>query len=342
MRILFYTGYYRQAWGPNNLDDIGGTEIAVLNLAEKLVTFGMQVVVSGMITPGKWNGVEWLETESVHQLYPDGFDVIVGVSYLHFALEFSGYRARKVFWVHNTDYHPWYNGAEMVNSVNLLSPDYIDEFICLTNWHREQWSQKYQIDPGRIKVIGNAIDPLSFQTTGIQKVRNRFIWSSAPERGLTELLQQWPLIRQVKPDATLHVYTPGYQRAPVLDWKELNDIGVTLCGSVNQLELHRAMLRAQYWPYLTGYEETYCITALEMQFARVLPITTDIAALGEVVQSGIILSNDETKWNLAIQSLSQLSASLESKALTTNFNFAKQQSWLMRALEWYNLFTNED
>jgi len=340
MRILFYTGYYQQPWSPDRLDGVGGTEIAVLHLAQRLVKFGCQVVVSGNVVEGNWNGVEWLPTERVHQLYPDRFDVIVGVSYLHFVLEFSEYRARKVFWVHNTDYHPWYRGTEIVDSVNLLSPAHIDRIVCLTNWHREQWSQKYRVDPNRISVIGNGIDPLSFIGLGRGKVRDRFIWSSAPERGLAQLLDNWPGIRQIKPDATLHIYSPSYQKVDV--GLHAPERGVWVMGSVGQLELHSAMLRAEYWPYLTGYEETYCITALEMQFAGVLPITTGVAALGEVVQSGIVLPEDETKWSLAIQSLSRLGSCLKNRALRDNFNFAKQQSWQLRALEWYNLLTDED
>ena len=333
MRVLFYTGYFKQPWNSNNQVGIGGSEVAVIKVAESLVKFGWDVVVSGNVEEAQINGVYWIPTEKLHQTYFNQFDTIIGVSYIHFVLEFKEYNAKKVFWVHNTDYHPWHNGLEIQNSDNLLTPDNIDAFICLTNWHKEQWSQKYSIEPSRIWIIGNGIDTQSFIGINKLKIRNRFIWSSAPERGLKELLDNWSIIKKYKRDATLHVYSPGYQIATIEEWDRDELEGVTFKGCVSQLELHAAMLEAEFWMYLTSYEETYCITALEMQYAKVLPITTNTAALSEVVNGGIILNDDETKWKHSIQAL-YASSSIKQLAVKDNFNFAKKQTWNARSYEW--------
>lgn len=337
MRVLFYTGYFKQPWNSENQVGIGGSEVAVIKVAESLVKFGWNVVVSGDVLEGQINGVNWVSTEGLHREYFNSFDVIVGVSYIHFVLEFKDYSARKLFWVHNTDYHPWYKGVEIENSDNLLTPDNLDGFICLTNWHRDQWSQKYSIEPSRIHVIGNAIDPQSFVAIDRPKVRDRFIWSSAPERGLAQFLDFWPTIKRLKPDATLHIYSPGYQVATEESWGRDGLSGVTFKGSVSQQELHSAMVEAEYWMYLTSYEETYCITALEMQYSKVLPIVTNVAALGEVVNGGIILADLETKWKTGIKAMYGSSRSLRSAAVEDNFNFARKQTWNNRSYEWKKL-----
>ena len=157
------------------------------------------------------------------------------------------------------------------------------------------------------------------------------------------MLQNWDRILQIKPNATLEVFCPSYALES-LDYlqketKLLEQTGIILRGNQNQEELHRSMLRAEYWPYLTSYEETYCITALEMQYAGCLPITTDVAALAETVCSGIILDNEETKWDLAIQILNNLGTELKDKAVQSCMDWSRQQSWEFRILEWHRKIT---
>lgn len=336
MRVLLYTGYFKDPWGPHNMKGLGGSEIAVVQIAERLARFGWQVVVSGNVEDGNWNGVEWLSTSNMHQKYFDKFDVIIGVSYIHFVFEFEDYSAKKLFWIHNTDFYPWYMGSEIDDPETLLTTGEINGFICLTNWHKEQWSQKYSLDPEMFHVIGNGIDTETFVGHS-PKVKGRFIWSSAPERGLTELLTYWPIIKSKLPGASLHIYSPGYQVARREDWTGHELVDVEFKGSVSQQELHQAMGEAEYWMYLTSYEETYCITALEMQKANVLPITTSMAALDETVNSGIILEDNKQKWNLAIQLLTEMSIDLKEKVLESNSDWIKRQTWNSRSYDWKKL-----
>ena len=105
-------------------------------------------------------------------------------------------------------------------------------------------------------------------------------------------------------------------------------------GSVDQITLHDAMLRAEYWCYVTDYEETYCITAIEMQYARVLPIVTRVAALSETVNSGILLDRNETNWNQVVKILDTLGNELKDKSIDASFQWAKQQTWDARSYDW--------
>ena len=59
---------------------------------------------------------------------------------------------------------------------------------------------------------------------------------------------------------------------------------MTFHGGVDQPTLHAAMRRASVWAYAnTGDVETYCITAVKMQAAGVIPVATDAGALREVI-----------------------------------------------------------
>ena len=339
MRIAIYVGYQKERLNCNILDTtgIGGTELASIKIAEGLALYGHQVFLVGDVEPGLQNRVTWVSIAEASLKNLGPLDVIIAASYINFIKVFQEFTsAKKIFWAHNTDYYPWYMGEVIPNSERLLNK--VDLTICLTEWHKSQWATKYNVK--NIEVIGNGIDPANFRLE-IPKVKNRFIWSSAAERGLIDLLKNWYRILHIKPDATLEIFSPIYA-LPELDTiaKEtslLEQTGIIVRGSQPQQELHKSMLRAEFWPYLTSYEETYCITALEMQIAGVLPITTNVAALSETINSGIILEDNETKWDLSLQILSILNNELKEKTIQSSKEWAKQQSWDSRVLQWHKL-----
>lgn len=340
MKVLFYVGYQAEPFNKTLIEKglgLGGSEIAVAQIAHALVNFGHYVFVSGQVQNEHYGGVQWVGTEDLLLNHHDTFDIIIAVNYIHAAVEFKDWRAKKVFWAHNTDYHPWYKGQELEEHEQYL--EWFDQFVCLTEWHKNRWSTRWNIKPDKIKIIGNGIDTDTF-IGGPAKKKNRFIWSSAPERGLEELLNYWPNIRYNIPDATLDIFTPSYALGQLESIADKLDVlrshGVHLHGNMSQEQLHRAMLEAEYWFYLTNYEETYCITALEMQYARVLPIVTNVAALSETVHSGIKLDYNETVFHLAIELLKMSSAELKGKSIKAAYDWAKMQTWSARALDWHN------
>jgi glycosyltransferase involved in cell wall biosynthesis len=107
----------------------------------------------------------------------------------------------------------------------------------------------------------------------------------------------WPEIRRQVPGATLDVYygweswtalqgeDDFYDRMETL-FKKLKKEGVTVHGRVSHTELAKAMSEIQVWAYPTEFPEIHCITALKAQEAGCYPVTTNVAALAETVQSG--------------------------------------------------------
>jgi len=337
MRILFYIGYQADNLDPN-INTGGGTEIALTNIAKEMTKFGYDVIISGMVkNVGKIDGVTWMSTENVHATYYNNIDVIVAASYIHFISEFKDYTAKKIFWAHNTHPHTWWNGIELNNAEELLKQP--DMTVCLTQWHANQWSNQYGLDRSKIRVIGNGIDTSTFIGNPV-KIKDKFIWSSDSSRGLISLLENWPKIKQIKDKASLDIYSPAYSLthleslAPIIN--VLDDVNVI--GNKTQIELHDAMLRAEYWCYITDYEETYCITALEMQYAKVIPITSSVAALGETVHSGITCDvNNETNWNSSIISIGKVGPEIKQKVINANHSWSKRQTWDCRSYEWKDL-----
>ena len=220
-------------------------------------------------------------------------------------------------------------------------------------------AQKQGSWKGVVQSISNGINLESFGINSI-KDPNKFIWSSAVDRGLVYLLDNWHKVKEIMPEATLDIYYPKYSDPHgngegdswinidgVVDKMEyLKNQGVTDMGSVSKTDLYAAMSKASYWMYLTDYEETFCITALEMQMSNVLCITSDNAALKNTVKSGIIIptSNYETMFNQAVEILSKLKdhPALKQKALEEAKDDAKKYTWDMAAAQWHEAILNAE
>jgi glycosyltransferase involved in cell wall biosynthesis len=165
----------------------------------------------------------------------------------------------------------------------------------------------------KMALFSNAIEPEFFEPEIIRaddlklpmypmRRPHSFIWSSSPDRGLDELLSWWPAIRQLWPDASLNIYYGWDNVNAMLDSRPwlasfkarvqqlARQPGVTWHGRIGQRELAQRAMETQFWVYpsklpeeLGGGEwhETFCITALEMQAAGVIPVMAGVGALPE-------------------------------------------------------------
>jgi len=329
MKVLIYIGYQAKQLDYNDFiqgNHIGGTEIVSLKLAETLVKYGIEAYFGGQINNGFHNGVEWID---ISQCGSKHFDMVISSSYLHFIDTIDS--KYKFLWLHNTDWYPWRDGEDIYN-IDYINRWDMTGLITLTQWHKDFMLNNFSIKK-EVHVIGNSIDRKTFNKK--DKIRGSFIYSSAAERGLYRLLHMWPKVLAVMPHATLNVFCPGYSKPNVEIWPE----GVTYHGTVSQDVLHDWQMKSEYWLYPTSYEETYCVTALEMQYAGVIPITTPVAALGEVVgDRGVLLNPNETD-DAFVDIIKELERSPERKQRLREkgHEWAKQQSWNIRILEWLQL-----
>jgi len=307
MKIVLYTGYQSTRWNPNTLDNIGlgGTEQCVLYLAYHLAAHpGNQVWVVGDVEEGEFDNVKYRTTENFKKEVKS-VDTIIATSYIHYLLEFEDIEYKNsIFWVHNTDYFTYWRGEEIENHRELLLHPKLNHIICLTYWHKDKFVEQFPETLDKIQVIGNGIYKNAFVDVWPKpkningkilpgdllehiKIPNRYIYSSHAERGLGRLLEEWPSILKITPDATLKIATPSYGleyfNLYFKDWVD-NLEGVEFVGTLSQQELYKLMASSCYWYYPSNYEETFCITALEMLGHKVQPITWEWGGLKETLQ----------------------------------------------------------
>lgn len=290
--IVIACGHTHEAWGPYSIDQggIGGSETAVIEMAKRLVTLGARVrVFCRCDLPGLYDGVEYRAFSDLDAVR--GCDVFI--AWRNAALlDYTPSKA-KWLWVHDTD----------IFNANAWSLHLTDRIIAVSEWHAAHLRDLHPRHVHKVVASRNGIDLARFEGPAPSRNPHKAIYSSSPDRGLDQLLDFWPRIRALVPDAELHVFY-GFanfspERAkPYLDkLEELAPYGVIARGRVDQATLAAEMLSAGVWihPSWTGekaFEETSCIGAMEAQAAGLHVVCGAHGALSETVLVGRRIPGD--------------------------------------------------
>jgi predicted O-methyltransferase YrrM len=223
----------------------------------------------------------------------------------------------------------------------------------LTDWHKNYIQNSFPIFKNKVYTTNYGIDQEKFHKT--VKVKNSFIYSSFPNRGLVVLLKMWPRIVEAFPDATLNLYCNLEQEwvnkvAPD-DMREIkalmkvNKKGVKNHGWVSKQTLADAWAKTEYWLYPCKFEETFCLTAMEAAITKTFAVTNNLAALGETVGNrGLIVHGNPMiqEWqDLVISELKKYMSGENSKEelLELNYNWAKERSWKSQSIKFFEMLT---
>jgi len=355
-KILLYTGYQSKPWCPESFknEGMGGTETAVYNLSKCFNSLGYDVVVGGDVIEGNYDGVRYRKNKSLHKDFSrDHFQAIIATSYVHFLKEFSEFTFEKSFFcVHNTEnsggwWYPHWRGGDLGDEgLSLLESSRLTNVVCLTSWHSDFFKRTFPSLSDKVRIIGNGFDS-SMIPASLKKVPRSFVYSSHSERGLNLLLSNWGIIRKRAPDATLKVCTPQYGLQYFLNtiesFSHLKEMGVSFLGAIDQRSLYKIIAETDYWLYPTRYEETYCITALEMQAMKVCVLASSCSALKDTVFNRGILVEPQPDDNAFFLQFFNHFSYLESqngdklKMTSRAYEWSQSQSWHHRAKEWVEL-----
>ena len=265
------------------------------------------------------------------------FHTVICSRYIGFLEMYSNCSFYKFYiWAHDTSLLHY--GSNLSSHAILEKwSNYIDGCICQTNWHADSYKKAYPTLKDKIVIINNGIEVSAFPSSHI-KQNNKFIYTSRTERGLTRVLELWPQILSVMPDAELVIST--YTKFPLN--KEEEDIKIIIdkypsirhLGRLGTEQLYNEMSTSDFWLYPTCWPETSCITALEMLMSEVICLYYPVAGLIDTIDKyGLQIRNGneiETLINLTSEQKQQLRS--EGKA------YALSCSWENRAKIWSELF----
>jgi len=297
---------------------VGGSETYIIEMARHIHRLGYFDVFVFCNTPNGNN-----ETfEGVNYYHLNQYYEFVNTTYIHTCIvsrfseylpvAFKGFCENVYLVVH-----------DLTPSGIVIPIDYkLKNIFCLTEWHANYLGNIFPSLKSRIVPFYYGIDNRFKNNEINNKIKNKFIYSSFPNRGLLQLLQMWPKIYEKEPSATLYIYADldnkwsnDVEPAKMLEIKTLlneykkrnNRLGIYYCGWVGKKELAEAWLSADIWFYPCTFMETFCLTALEAASSKTLAITNDLAALQDTVGNrGVIISGDATTQEWQEQALKQI------------------------------------
>lgn len=364
MRIVIWTGAAWETWGPDSLHTgLGGSETAAIHMATELAQRGHDVEIIGQVTPCQRDSVTYTDCQpyllssKLAQTSIIECDVFISSRCLP-ALHVLKPRTKlAVLWCH--DIHVGDNHQNLLDKYDIV--------LCLSQWSKKILSSYYpEVPKNKFVVTRNGIDPRLFLREP-KKEGCKVIYSSSPDRGLDQLLSYWPQIREMQPDAELHIYygfntwqqiaNQHHDKDAKLQIQffqdrltSMQDCGVFAHGRVGQVELAKAFLESSMWLYPTAFKETSCISAMEAQAAGCLCIATRLAALAETVKYGLFVDPPSNSDVYRVKFLNHVKEFLKKPPCEIEFAdlvdnarewALRNLSWTQIAGQWEELFTKE-
>ena len=345
--LVIHLGDIVKVWDPEKLNDkrISGSEIMAINLVKEFLKFNYRVIVFGSFEnlktntnyEGIYNNIEYIDYK-----YFSEFALRYVIDYLIISRQTANLcyynNVKNVYlWVH--DILPVMSGTSKCFQTHK---EKFKKLIAVTNWQKNKIIENLEIPEEFIYVSRNAINPLRFKKN-IEKTPYRFIYSSSALRGLDNLINIFPKIKEKYLEATLYLFIREDEVDPDTMKKiEYMDY-VFVNKRLSQEELSIEFLKSDIFLYPTNFKETYCITAVEAMASKCLVVTVDYCGLGEIVKSKGITVPYPIKDNID-ELIRKLFFVLERPHLKQHFietayNWAINQTYEELANDWItNLF----
>jgi FkbM family methyltransferase len=337
-KILIYTGFSNLPWNYTySLNNpLGGSETAVTNLVKSLPN-NFEIYVGGEVSEETINNIHFVNLNNLKQLVQTTpFHTIIVSRYIGFYEMFSDISFYKSFiWGHDILLFNYGCNLDVKHILNKWDSK-INGCICQTEWHKNLFIDQYPQLKNKMFIINNGIPIDKFIHKPI-KVNNRFVYTSCSERGLDRLLELWPSIIEQIPDAKLFICS--YNKFPQNEYENKLDTiikeheSVTHLGRLNREKLYELLSSSEFWLYPTNFNETSCITAMEMLMSEVICIYYPVAGLVNTLGDyGIPVKRDEE-----ISTILNLSKEQKIEIIKRGKIYAQTCAWENRAYEWTKL-----
>jgi|GEM_PF-3228573 len=292
--VVFYMGWSFEPLYENILEKqgLGGIETSHIQLAKAMAEFGWNVIIFGnVIKDFKENGVLFTNTFNYEKLINEIAGDVVIIASRDFKTAFSKLKEptkfKKIIWLQDPFSEP---------GIFKINEKFYDKIVVSSQWHKHQLmsAYKYAIHKEDIEVIPLTIDKKYYEHL-VDKVPYRIIYSSSPNRGLTNLLGIWPAITKILPKAELHLFYGWDTLKMYLNeerWKPHYEIvekaikenpNIIDHGKVSKEELAIEQMKAQLCVFPNNATETFCLTAIELAMAGTPMVYSSVGAMIETV-----------------------------------------------------------
>lgn len=302
MRICIVTEGTKLEHDSLETGSLGGSETAVACMARELSKRGHKVAVFAKTEQeGEFDGIEWYNVGKfpVVSLFAQ-WDVLVVSRYAQY-LAAPTNAGMRVLWLH-----------DVIQDAGGLAQCLFqtDEIFALTDWHIANYTDG---TPEQNKMphfkkhfwkTSNGVDIDLIKANLRPKEPKKLLYTSRPERGLLFLLRDvMPKLVEADPEITLSYCAydlPGFPLSQEVqeiskacdDFAKRLPKNVKKLGALSKAQLYQEMSSSQIWAYVSRFEETFCLGAIEAAACGTAVVSTKLAALNEVVsnsKNGILI-----------------------------------------------------
>lgn len=288
---------------------LGGTESAMVSMAESLAKKGHQVIVFCETKSCNYESVRYCHW-STFETFALNNDIDVFISIRDLVLPLIRKWAKvQIYFSPDAVDQPFLNEAINV-AIDIEQKKYqiglfnlknlqgrVNKIFCVGHWQKETFKQKYSYTSESIFVAGNGVSKeFYFKSKPLSQRSQSLVYASTPYRGLEWLVSYWPKIKALVPNAECKVLSGMqiYGMSDTADEQQYGDIyrrakeaGISVLGARKKDELASVFSTSRVLAYPNTFAETFCMTALEAQSCGLPVVTSDLGAMKERVQSNV-------------------------------------------------------
>jgi glycosyltransferase involved in cell wall biosynthesis len=344
-KILFFSGWSGEKWNQTTslTKALGGSETAVAYLSKNFPK-DYEIYVSGDVEEETVDNIKYIHLFNLPAFFKENaIHTIIVSRYIGFLELFSQHLSfhKLYLWAHDTCFHAY--GSNYLGEQDILKKwnSRLTNVVCLTEWHKKLFSDKYPDIKDKIVTINNGIINEMFTYPLNQKVPNRFVYTSCAERGLGRLLQLWPQILEKYPDAQLKISSYNHFPKNKEEEKMLEYIkqtpSIEHLGRLGRSALYELMSTSEVWLYPSYWPETSCITALEMLRSEVVCVYFPVAGLTNTMEDyGIPIKEGQE-----LEVLFSITEEHKDVLRFTGRKYAERSTWAERAKVWSKMILSE-
>lgn len=326
-------------WNPRGDKRISGSEYMAINLGKEFVKRNYKVVIIGSFEDKGIDNQGIVEDiQYIDYKYFSEFALKYKIDYLIV----SRFASNLLYYDNIKNVYLWVHDVLPILDMSKCFQTHKTKFkgiIAVSNWQKNNMIENLNISENKIIVSRNAIYPERFEKIDVKKTPYRFIYTSDPSRGLSNLIDVIPIIKQKYPETTLYIFAliENIDSGTLAKIKEMKDY-VFLNSRLSQKDIAIEFLKSDIWFYPTDFKETYCITAVEAMCSKCLVCTINLGALKEIVMGKGILCdyplNNEKMLNKIFFVLER--PYLKESFIEKAYNWGIQQTFDTLADEWNN------
>jgi len=265
---------HKTIWGQDGRIGCGGSELAIMTLAEEWTKKGHRCILFNSPIDV---GVSPFEQRSVGAFDPsEYYDVVIAFRTPNQKVLDS-----------NSQLKVFLSFDQFTSKPFTPFISKVDKVVGISQYHSDHFKSVYDFHD--MIVIDLPLRVNDFDGIKVEKIQNRLIYASVPDRGIWNIQAMWPEIKRQIPDATIRITSdyrlwgksyPGNEKY-FIKFLGMDGVIFPANAALPRKEYLNELCKAEvlFYPHQAVNPELFCISMAEAQFASAYPLSSDVGAL---------------------------------------------------------------